>query len=132
MPALLDGYTGARWSELVGRQPHEYDEINKAIRIAEPLAEARGRLVKVAVLVTDACWSIPVSDPCAGSGAGCGWRRPRARPLPGGSIYRWSSAGTWRRSWTATAASRVLHQPGGEVAAPVRLRAPRLASGLRR
>ncbi|MFI0479712.1 tyrosine-type recombinase/integrase [Actinomadura sp. 9N215] len=44
--ALLDGYTGARWSELVGQQPHEYDEINKAIRIAEPLAEARGRLVK--------------------------------------------------------------------------------------
>jgi integrase len=44
--ALLDAYTGARWSELVGQQPHEYDEINKAIRIAEPLAEARGRLVK--------------------------------------------------------------------------------------
>ncbi|TDB85610.1 hypothetical protein E1264_20675 [Actinomadura sp. KC216] len=44
--ALMNGYTGARWSELVGQQPHEYDEINKAIRIAEPLAEARGRLVK--------------------------------------------------------------------------------------
>ncbi|WUI02846.1 tyrosine-type recombinase/integrase [Spirillospora sp. NBC_00431] len=44
--AVMNGYTGARWSELVGQQPHEYDEINKAIRIAEPLAEARGRLVK--------------------------------------------------------------------------------------
>ena len=44
--ALMDGYTGARWSELVGQQPHEYDELNKAIRVSEPLAEARGHLVK--------------------------------------------------------------------------------------
>lgn len=43
---LMDGYTGAHWSELVGLQPHEYDEINKAIRVQEPLAEARGTLTK--------------------------------------------------------------------------------------
>jgi integrase len=44
---LMDGYTGARWSELVGLQPHEYDEINRAIRVHEPLAEAKGQLIKV-------------------------------------------------------------------------------------
>ena len=44
--ALMDGYTGARWSELVGLQPHEYDEVNRAIRVIEPLAEAQGQLVK--------------------------------------------------------------------------------------
>jgi hypothetical protein len=43
---LMDVYTGARWSELVGLQPYEYDEINKAIRVQQPLAEARGQLVK--------------------------------------------------------------------------------------
>jgi integrase len=41
-----DGYTGARWSELVGLEPFEYDEINKAIRVHEPLAETRGHFVK--------------------------------------------------------------------------------------
>ncbi|MGH3373754.1 MAG: hypothetical protein ACRDP6_03350 [Actinoallomurus sp.] len=44
--ALMDAYTGARWSELVGLQPHEYDEVNRAIRVVEPLAEAKGQLVK--------------------------------------------------------------------------------------
>jgi integrase len=44
--ALMDGYTGARWSELVGLQPHEYDEVNRAIRVMEPLAEAQGKIVK--------------------------------------------------------------------------------------
>lgn len=44
--ALMDGYTGARWSELVGQQPHEYDQINHAIRIKQPLTEAQGRLSK--------------------------------------------------------------------------------------
>jgi integrase len=43
---LMDGYTGARWSELVGLQPHEYDEINKAIPVREPLVEAMGSMVK--------------------------------------------------------------------------------------
>jgi integrase len=43
---LMDGYTGARWSELVGLQPHEYDEINKAIRVQEPLTETGGTLAK--------------------------------------------------------------------------------------
>lgn len=44
--ALMDGYTGARWSELVGQQPHEYDQINKAIWIKEPLTEAHGQVFK--------------------------------------------------------------------------------------
>jgi hypothetical protein len=37
--ALTDGHTAARWSELVGQQPQESDQINKAIWIKQPLTE---------------------------------------------------------------------------------------------
>lgn len=43
---LLDLFTGARWGELAGQERHEYDEINKAIGIREPLKEDRGKLFK--------------------------------------------------------------------------------------
>jgi integrase len=43
---LMDAYTGARWSELVGQQIEEYDEINKAIAIRAPLKEVNGKLTK--------------------------------------------------------------------------------------
>ncbi|GAA1748511.1 tyrosine-type recombinase/integrase [Streptomonospora arabica] len=43
---LMDAYTGARWSELVGLQPHEYDEVNGAIAVHRPLRETGGKLVK--------------------------------------------------------------------------------------
>lgn len=43
---LADLYTGARWSELVGQQRHEYDAVNKAIRIKEPLKEVNGKVTK--------------------------------------------------------------------------------------
>lgn len=43
---LADLYTGARWSELVGQQRHEYDDVTKAIRIKEPLKEVNGKVTK--------------------------------------------------------------------------------------
>ncbi|MEV4648358.1 tyrosine-type recombinase/integrase [Saccharopolyspora sp. NPDC049357] len=43
---LMDLYTGARWSELVGQQRHEYDRENRAICIQEPLKEIGGNLFK--------------------------------------------------------------------------------------
>ncbi|MFD0772339.1 tyrosine-type recombinase/integrase [Streptomonospora algeriensis] len=43
---LLDAYTGARWSELMGMQPHEYDEVNGAIAVHRPLRETGGTLAK--------------------------------------------------------------------------------------
>jgi len=43
---LADLYTGARWSEVVGRQRHEYDAVTKAIRIKEPLKEVNGKVTK--------------------------------------------------------------------------------------
>ncbi|MGH3484718.1 MAG: tyrosine-type recombinase/integrase [Nocardioidaceae bacterium] len=43
---LLNSYTGARWGELAGQTRREYDELNRAIGIIEPLKEINGRLVK--------------------------------------------------------------------------------------
>lgn len=43
---LLDGYTGARWGELVGQQRHEYDAQQRAIAILQPLKEVGGRVFK--------------------------------------------------------------------------------------
>lgn len=43
---LLNAYTGARWSELVALEPHEYDEINHAVPVRTPLQETAGRLKK--------------------------------------------------------------------------------------
>lgn len=43
---LLNAYTGARWSELVALEPHEYDEVNHAIPVRAPLQETAGRLKK--------------------------------------------------------------------------------------
>jgi integrase len=42
--ALMSGYTGARWSELVALRPHDYDEINHAIPVRTPLREVAGKL----------------------------------------------------------------------------------------
>lgn len=41
---LMAHYTGARWSELVVLQPHDYDEVNHAIPVRTPLREANGAL----------------------------------------------------------------------------------------
>ncbi|CAM3761119.1 hypothetical protein KIPE111705_23680 [Kibdelosporangium persicum] len=43
---LLDFYTGARWGELVGQQPHEYDPERRGINIRTPLLEVSGVLTK--------------------------------------------------------------------------------------
>lgn len=50
---LLNVYTGARWGELAGQTRREYDELNQAIGIFEPLKEVNGRLVKGGRDVTD-------------------------------------------------------------------------------
>jgi integrase len=42
--ALMNGYTGARWSELVVLRTHDYDEINHAIPVRTPLREVAGKL----------------------------------------------------------------------------------------
>lgn len=44
--AVVDAYTGARWSELAGQQRHEYNRERRAIRIEEPLKEIGGKLFK--------------------------------------------------------------------------------------
>ncbi|MGW0227385.1 tyrosine-type recombinase/integrase [Actinopolymorpha singaporensis] len=48
---LMNLYTGARWGELAGQLRHEYDEVNKAIGIIEPLKEVNGKLVKAGATV---------------------------------------------------------------------------------
>ncbi|MFI9389162.1 tyrosine-type recombinase/integrase [Kutzneria sp. NPDC052558] len=48
---LADHYTGARWSELVGQQRHEYDSDTKCIAIREPLKEVSGAVSKGGVIV---------------------------------------------------------------------------------
>jgi integrase len=40
----MNGYTGARWSELVVLRAHDYDEINHAIPVRMPLREVAGKL----------------------------------------------------------------------------------------
>jgi hypothetical protein len=49
---LINLYTGARWGELAGQQRHEYDEINGAIGIREPLKEVAGKLFEGGTDVT--------------------------------------------------------------------------------
>jgi integrase len=43
---LMDAYTGGRWGELDGQQPHEYDSERRAITIQQPLKEVNGTLFK--------------------------------------------------------------------------------------
>jgi Phage integrase family. len=43
---LMASYTGARWGELAGQTRAEYDRVNRAIRIIEPLTETAGVLAK--------------------------------------------------------------------------------------
>ncbi|WP_233571143.1 hypothetical protein [Nocardiopsis sp. Huas11] len=43
MLALMNGYAGAGWSELVGLRPHDYDEADRAVPTRTPLLEAGGR-----------------------------------------------------------------------------------------
>ncbi|MEN3267159.1 tyrosine-type recombinase/integrase [Pseudonocardia sp.] len=52
MLCLLDFYTGGRWGELAGQMNHEYDQVNKAIGVFEPLKEVDGRLMKGGTDVT--------------------------------------------------------------------------------
>ncbi|HXA59922.1 MAG TPA: hypothetical protein VNW94_12230 [Streptosporangiaceae bacterium] len=41
---LLDGYTGARWSELISQKPGLWDRINKQFPVRKPIREAGGKL----------------------------------------------------------------------------------------
>jgi integrase len=41
---LMDGYTGARWSELISQKPGQYDEVNRQIPVRRPIREARGQI----------------------------------------------------------------------------------------
>ncbi len=43
---VLNLYTGARWSELVGQKRHEYDPVGKTITIRHPLRETAGKVAK--------------------------------------------------------------------------------------
>jgi hypothetical protein len=49
----------ARWSP-----PHEYDEVNRAIRVIEPLAEAQGQLVKAKRPTSSASKRWRTGPPC--------------------------------------------------------------------
>ncbi len=42
--ALMNGCTGARWSEPVALRPHDYDETNHAVPVRTPLREVGGYL----------------------------------------------------------------------------------------
>jgi integrase len=41
---LMNGYTGARWSELISQKPNQYDEVNRQIPVRRPIREARGQI----------------------------------------------------------------------------------------
>ncbi|GAA2638153.1 hypothetical protein SMC26_22965 [Actinomadura fulvescens] len=41
---LLDGYTGARWSELISQKPNQYDKDLKRFPVRRPIREARGKI----------------------------------------------------------------------------------------
>ena len=43
---LMAFYAGTRWGELVGQTRDEYDQVNRAIWVVEPLKEIGGRLTK--------------------------------------------------------------------------------------
>jgi hypothetical protein len=53
MLGLLDGYNSARWGELAGQTPAEYEALRQAIAVFEPLEEVDGRLLKSGADVTD-------------------------------------------------------------------------------
>jgi integrase len=40
----MNGYTGARWSELISQKPGHYDQVNHQIPIRRPIREARGQI----------------------------------------------------------------------------------------
>lgn len=46
---LVGAYTGARWSEIVGQERHEYREADHALEIRFPLKEVNGKLLKAGV-----------------------------------------------------------------------------------
>jgi hypothetical protein len=41
---LMNGYTGAPWSELISQKPGHYDQVNYQIPIRRPIREARGHI----------------------------------------------------------------------------------------
>ncbi|MCW2897917.1 MAG: phage integrase family protein [Streptosporangiaceae bacterium] len=41
---LMNGYTGAPWSELISQKPGHYDQVNYQIPIRRPIREARGQI----------------------------------------------------------------------------------------
>jgi hypothetical protein len=41
---LLDGYTGARWSELIVQKPEHYDWAGKRFPVRLPIREAAGKI----------------------------------------------------------------------------------------
>jgi hypothetical protein len=41
---LMNGYTGARWSELISQKPNQYDEVNRQIPVRRPIREAGGQI----------------------------------------------------------------------------------------
>ncbi|GAB3979262.1 integrase [Actinoallomurus acanthiterrae] len=41
---LMNGYTGARWSELISQKPGQYDQVNHQIPVRRPIREARGQI----------------------------------------------------------------------------------------
>ena len=51
---MMDFWTGARWSELVGQTHAEYDQLGKRIRIDDPLKETAGKLKKGGLAAGDA------------------------------------------------------------------------------
>jgi len=118
---LMAFYTGARWGELVGQTRNEYDQVNKAIWVVEPLKEVSGRLSKGGRPL-DAPPSTPRKRPARDGGtktpAGTRWihlpdwlaalyeellashqhRFVFVGPL-GGMMYRTSYRAVWRRVW---------------------------------
>src|SRR5262249_200259 len=41
---LMNGYTGARWSELISQKPGQYDAVDHQIPIRRPIREAGGQI----------------------------------------------------------------------------------------
>ncbi|HXA62983.1 MAG TPA: hypothetical protein VNW94_27880, partial [Streptosporangiaceae bacterium] len=41
---LLDGYTGARWSELIAQKPGHYDRAGRRFPVRRPIREAAGKI----------------------------------------------------------------------------------------
>jgi hypothetical protein len=66
----MDAHTGARWGELAGQQPHEYDRERRAVTIQQPLKEINGKLFKA---------GRPVDASATGRDRFYGDRRPKAK-----------------------------------------------------